>query len=314
MMKKRIKRLLRLRNSSGFTLVEVIVACALLGILILGIMGFVTPILSSVREKEKNARALMLSEVLNTYIFSELQYAYYVATITGAATQETTIVAGNPPAVYPLTYSGSEFPKAKDKNLGLSTLHERFKKLGSDDYEIRCIGIRWLGEAVTHEKKLMVTHEKVKWDENKIWLDTSKQKLLFEDCFYDGLYPIVRFENYSNQYHLDADKRDDTENIASGLGLFVDVYTKPDCYNTKAEVREKALLTWSGESYIGFTNIKNTLDDKTQSNEIVPNIQVNTYAAALGKDSSAAYTSDGEKYYYPESFIFYIAYKSVANG
>ena len=314
MMKKRIKRLLRLRNSSGFTLVEVIVACALLGILILGIMGFVTPILSSVREKEKNARALMLSEVLNTYIFSELQYAYYVATITGAATQDTTIVGGKEPAVYPLTYSGSEFPKAKDKNLGLSTLKARFDKLGSDDYEIRCIGIRWLEEAVTHERKLMVTHEKVKWDDKKIWLDPSKQKLLFEDCFYDGLYPVVRFENYSNQYHLEADKRDDTENIASALGLHVDVYTKPDCYNVKEDTRKNALLTWSGESYIGFTNIKNTLDDKTQSNEIVPNIQVNTYDAARAKDASVVYTSDGENYYYPESFIYYIAFKNITGG
>lgn len=309
-MRRKLKRLLRLRNSSGFTLVEVIVACALLGILVIGVMGFAVPILSSIREKEKNARAFMLSEAISTYIYSTTQYAYYVSTFTGAAAKDT---VGADETITKLTYTGTEFPKKNGK--GLSTLKACYDKLGSDKYEIRCIGIRWREDQISGEKKLMVTNEKV--DQVKLTLDPAKSRLVFEECFYNDLYPMITFENYSNQYQIKegdtlVDRVEDKDlNIAPGLGLIVDVYTSLDCYNTGSGVREKAVISMSGTSYIGFNNIRSTITNPG-SYEVVPNMAVNSYDDALAKeDASAVYSADGEDYYYPDSFIYYIVHKTI---
>lgn len=304
-MKRRLRRLLRLRNSSGFTLVEVIVACALLGILVIGVMGFVTPVLMTVREKEKNARAFMLSDAISTYIYSATQNAYYVATFTGAATGDTTGVS---PKIVGLTYNGTEFPKTGG---GLSTLKSCYDKLDKDKYEIRCIGIRWSEDKLTGEKKLMLTNEKV--DTEKLTLNPAKSKPVFEECFYTGLYPMIKFENYNSQYG-DKPLDDDTKKIAPGLGLIVDIYTSLDCYNTDSDVRKDAMFTMSGTSYIGFNNIKSTITNDSGKYEIVPNQEVNTYANALAKDSTAVYNENGNKYYYPESFIYYIAHKAIQDA
>lgn len=313
-MRKRLRRLLKLRNSSGFTLVEVVVACALLGILILGIMGFVTPVLASVRDKQKNARAFMLSEAINNYILSTTQNAYYIVTFTGASSADT---AGVNPPVTTLTYTGSEFPKMSSGNKGLSSLQSTLGKLGADKYEIRCIGIRWREDQITGEKKLMVTNEKV--DQAKGTLDPSKTRLVFDECFYDDLYPIINLENYDNQYQkkngdvfVDQVPESDV-NIAPGLGLKVNVYTNPDCYSVDATTRTKAMVNTVGESYIGFINIKSNVTNSAGLCEIVPNIEVNSYDAARAKDVSKQYTAEGKTYYFPESFIYYIAHKSILN-
>lgn len=325
-MKKRLRRLRRFRSSSGFTLVEVIIACALLGILILGMMGFITPVLRSVREKQSDARAYMLSEAINTYIYSATQNAYYVATFSGAAIGDA---SGATPKIVGLAYSGTEFPKMnKSGNKGLASLKECFDALGTDNYEVRCIGIRWREDRANGVKKLMVTNETV--DQVKMTLDPTKSRLVFEDCFYSGLYPMVLFENYSNQYYMKDEKgqyylkypkeeeekftpqvQPDDVNVAPALGLTVNVYSTPDCYNTDSTVRENAMLAMSGDSAIAFNNIKSTITNSDGRFEIVPNLEVNSYDAAYAKDSAAAFSEEGQTYYYPESFIYYIAHKSI---
>lgn len=307
-MKRKLKRLLRLRNKSGFTLVEVIIACALLGILVIGVMGFVTPVLNSVREKEKNARAYLLSEAINTYIAQTTQYAYYVVSITGAASGDTT---GATPAAVSASYSGTEFSKKSGK--GLSTLKTTLNNMTDDAYEVRCIGIRWREDRINGTKKLMLTNETV--DQTKLTLDPNKSRLVFEECFYNGLYPTIRFENYDNQYQI---KEGDTMvdrveakdvDIAPGLGIIVDVYTTLDCYSTDSATRNKALFNTEGSCYVGFNNIKSTLMNKGDY-EVIPNQELNTYDAARAKDTSAVATVEGKTYYSPESFIYYIVRKT----
>lgn len=313
-MRKRLKRLLRLRNSAGFTLAEVIIACALLGILILGIMGFVTPILSSVREKQKNARAYMLSEAVDTYIAQTIQYAYFVATFSGAASSDTT---GASPNIVKAKYEKSspgdtlEFPKREGKSL--ETLKACFSKMEADTYEIRCIGVRWHNDGSTGGRKLMLTNEQV--NQTTLALDPSKSKLVFEECFYDDLFPVIKFENYNNQYSKNVGgvvteqvKAEDLD-IAPGLKIVTEVYTNPECYSTTAGTRTNAMFTMNGESYVGLNNIKSNLKNKGDY-EIVPNIEVNTYTAASTADSSLKCTIDGIECYYPESFIYYIVRKT----
>lgn len=323
---KRMKRLLRLRNKSGFTLVEVIISCALLGVLILGVMGFITPVLTSVRAKEQNARATMLSEAICTYIANSTQYAFYVQTLSEVVSNDTRSISGASPAVLSLQYSGSEFEKQKDK--GLNDLLTCMKNdLAGEVYEIRCIGVRWLDvPGGNGMKKLMVTNEKVNQDNCS--LEADKAVPVFEAVYYDGLYPIIKFENYSNQYQLkddDGNLQDKVEadkvDIAAGLRIVTDIYLTPDCYAVKENVRNNALPTLTGSTYADFTNIRSNLTNKgiykihptisahtaSVSGEIVP-----SYAAAYSARSTGeAYNDiDGKEYYYPNSFIYYIVRKT----
>lgn len=323
---KRMKRLLRLRNKSGFTLVEVVIACALLGILVVGIMGFMTPVLSSVRTKEQNARAVMLSEAIDTYIANSIQYAFYVQTFSEVASGDTTASGGGTPNVLSLQYQGSEFEKQKDK--GLSDLLNCLNNdLAGEVFEIRCIGVRWLEEpGGGGVKKLMITNEKV--DQSNCSLDPNESRIVFESVFYDGLYPIITFENYSNQYQLkddsgvpqdqvDADKVD----IAPGLRIVTEVYITPECYSTDATVRNKANLSFTGVTHADFPNIRSNLVNNNGIYKMQPNISAHTatvdgaltpsYAGAFSADSGKEYTDEnGKAYYYPNSFIYFIARKT----
>ena len=108
---KRIRRRLLKRNNAGFTLVDVIVASALLGVLLLGVIGFTQPVLESVREKEQNARAVMLCETIESYIAQSTRYAYFVQTFSNVipadvtSTSPTTLapIATNPSAAAPIS-------------------------------------------------------------------------------------------------------------------------------------------------------------------------------------------------------------------
>lgn len=299
MMKRKLKRLLRLRNSSGFTLVEVIIACALLGILILGMMGFITPVLTSVREKERNARAYMLSEAINTYISESIQYAYYIATFTGATSKDT---YGSSAVIADLKYSGTEFSGSKDGCLkDMKTALD-----GKFPYEIKCIGFRWRQDQISGEWKLMVTNEKV---EDDFTINPAKSKLIFEECFYEKLYPTVTFLNYNSQKPDEVGTSVNTD-IAPGIGLVVDVYTTPNCYNVNSTAREEAIVSMRGTSYVGFSVMKSGILNKNGYYKVIPNQQINTFDSASSKDSSKKYTQDGNTYYSPESFIFYALRKN----
>lgn len=323
-MRKRLKRLLRLRNSAGFTLAEVIIACALLGILIIGIMGFVTPILASVRDKQKNARATMLSEAIHKYIGESIQDAYFVVTLSGATSSDTTGTSpkatsakyGETPGVTP------EFPDSSGGGLG--TLLSCYGNMDHNTFEIKCIGVRWHYDGSTGGRKLMLTNEVVNTEGASPSLALNKSNLVFEDCFYDDLFPIIKLENYDNQYSklvggvLTPQVAADDVGVAPGLRIVTEVYTKPECYSTTASKRENAMLTLGTESYVGLNTIRSSIKNKGDY-EIVPNIVLNSYATALTADGSVqddsldgspntnrVCTIDGTECYYPETFIYYI--------
>ncbi len=322
-MLKRMKRLLRLRNKSGFTLVEVIIACALLGILVVGVLGFATPVLKNIREKEQNARALMLSEAIDSYIANSIQYAFYVQPVSNVASGDTVSVSGDP-AVMSWKYVGTEFEKYKDK--GLSDLLNCFKNdLAGDVFEIKCIGIRWVDVPGTGTKKLMVTNEKV--NQTTCALDPAKAQMVFDPIFYDGLYPIIKLENYSNQYQIKGadgkpvdQVKPENVDIAPGIKITTDVYLTPDCYAVKENVRNSAIMTLTGTTYATLNNIgSNLLNRGVYKNQ--PRIDLHTvnsggvmvpsYPAAYTADSTAAYLDDdGNRYYYSNTFIYYIARKT----
>ncbi len=310
-MPKFLKRLRRWRNKSGFTLIEVIVASALLGVLLIGVIGFATPVMNSVREKEQNARAVLLEEAIHNYVMSSLRYAVYVQTFSQAVPSDAQTSAGVSIPLMSKTYNGTDYPDHNGE--GLQNMLDALKNnLGTEIYEIRCLGVRWLDDPKTAKKKLVLTNEYV--DQTNCALDFTKTKPVFETCFYDDLYPVISFENYTTQYQLMDDSGNPEDQVdpadvklASGLKVTTDIYLTDDCYNIYEEVRDKTLLTFSGVSYADLGNIK--LDDP--SYKLQPDIQMNTYTDAMLKSgTSAVYTGDnGQMYFYPDTYVYYIARK-----
>ena len=329
---RRMKRLLRLRNKSGFTLVEVIIACALLGILVIGIMGFATPILNSVREKEQNARATLLSEAIDVYIANSIQYAFYVVAVDYAASTDTVSVGGAAPIVSTVKYNDSYFG-SNEQGKGLNNLLDRFSSLNPADYEIRCIGIRWMDIPGTSTKKLMLTNEKVNPANGA--LDASATVPVFDPVFYEGMYPIIKLENYSkeeNPYYDESKPIDPVSNpkylndadgselhIAPAIRVVSDIYLTPDCYNIQADVRKNAIQTFTGFTYADLTNIRSSAVNRTGTYKLHPTVSLHTtteggvispsYDGAREADAGAQYVENGETYYYPNSFIYYIVRK-----
>ncbi|MGN0678305.1 MAG: type II secretion system protein [Oscillospiraceae bacterium] len=320
-MLKRIKRLLRKRNNGGFTLVEVIIASALLGILMLGVFGFVQPVLNSVKAKEQNARAVMLCETIESYIANSTKYAYFVQTFSGVTAADVTSVGGTAAPIVGVKYSGTEFPANTDDSLGLM-LNCLNTTLGTTNYEIRCIGMRWLDDTKSGEKKLMLTNEVV--DQSTLALDPTKTKPVFETCFYDGLYPVLNFNNYDNQYTV-LDKTTGTAKdryaadelkIAPALEISMDIYLDPSCYSVDESIRKTAMVSFVGTTYQDFRNISSTNTvNKSGAYKVQPGIEVHSYNDAYTASSGLAYSDPKVgTCYYPDTFIYFIARKTKTGG
>ncbi|MGN1110512.1 MAG: prepilin-type N-terminal cleavage/methylation domain-containing protein [Oscillospiraceae bacterium] len=316
-MLRRIKRLLRKRNNAGFTLIEVIIASALLGILMLGVFGFVQPVMASVKAKEQNARAVMLCETIESYIANSTKLAYYVQTFSGVTAADITTATTAPAPIVSEKYTGTEFPDQAD-----ASLSEMFSCMNSvlntTNYEIRCIGMRWRTDPKTGEKKMMLTNEVV--DQNTGALDPAKSKLVFETCFYDGLYPVLEYKNYSNQYQVldDAgvlvDKYPAADvKMAPALEITMSIYLTPECYSTSETTRKEAMATFNGTTFADFRNIASTATiNKAGEYKLRPNVEVHSYTEAL--TASAAEVYSDSKYgdcYYPETFIYYLTRKTT---
>ena len=97
--------------------------------------------------------------------------------------------------------------------------------------------------------------------------------------------------------------------MAKGLRVTTEIYLEPTCYNANDLKRESKTLTFSGTQYCDFINIRsNLINDGTF--KMQPNIEAHPYSTALSLSSSAVHTGDdGDSYYYPNTFIYYIARK-----
>lgn len=317
MLIKRIKRLLGKRNNGGFTLTEVVVASALLGVLMLGVLGFSQPVLKSVKAKEQNARAVMLCETLESYIASSTKYAYYVQTFSGVTDADSVSTTADPAAIVNAKYVGAEYTDYSGASLA-DMLNCLNNVLGTDNYEIRCIGMRWMDDPKTGEKKLMLTNEVV--DQKNCSIDNSKTKLVFETCFYDGLYPVLFFNNYDNQYKVIdpatgnvVDKYADEDiKLATGLEITAEIYLDPQCYSTTEATRNSAQMTFVGTTFADYRNISsvNTIN-VAKEYKLSPNIEVRSYNEALAASTSKVYLDEEiGSCYYPDTFIYYIARKT----
>jgi len=236
-------RLLKKRGKSGFTLVEVIVSCVLLGILILGVFSVVTPIISGVKSREQNANALMLAEAAEAYIDRSIKNSIYVVIFENAKPDDMK--------------EGATIPESEQMKEMVSFINgpENKDAAGNEVFELKCIAVRWGEDKKSQRYKYMITSETV--DKEKGIVDTapttSKSYNVFETCFYENLFPIFNFEI------MKADVIDDEGNPvtdpATGDVLQQEIpaiKTTIDVYRD-SELQE---LAFKGTGYADLTNIK----------------------------------------------------------
>ncbi len=277
---KRFKRLSKWRNSSGFTLVEVIVSTALLGVLVVGILLFMTPVFSMATSREVNGKAERAVTTMETYLSKTLRSSVYVKAFTNAAIDDVNQGDG---AIY------------NDAELAVM---QEFVAKRKDNYELRCISIRYVEDTNPRNNteggtpyKYMLYSETFNASTRKI--DTTKSQLIFDGCFYEDLYPTFTFERI--QADFDADGNLIPNPLAEGapevkITLYPAIKLTFDIYGN--EVMNEFDRVYRGVSFIELNNIKSLqLNDKGEY-QIFETEQI--------RDGSTS----------KDTFVFYVARKT----
>lgn len=281
-----LSRLSRIRNKSGFTLIEVIVSSVLLGILVLAVVGLITPIMNVVMLNEKNANALMIAEATEAYIDRSIKNSVYVAVFTNA--------------------------NIADINASTINEHEALKEMknflndgnNKDIYDLKVIGIRWETDPRVHHNKYMLYNVKPNYDSsfNLVGTATPAVTPVFENCFYDGLFPKFQFEVMPYiEYEDDGTTIKSVKNVA--------LMTNIEVYSNAA----MTALAASGKGYADLVNVRTPAINRentyklyhilggndAKGDAITVNTELRTEA-----ECEAVYTASK-----PETYIFYVTRK-----
>lgn len=284
-----LKRLLRKRNSSGFTLIEVVIAMALLGILVTGVIAFMSPIIDMIRNNKNNARATLLSESINSYVLGNLRSAYRVDIIAGDNLAKA--------------MSDHPFQYADNGTKGNITIF-----MGPENrtkYELRCMAMAWLedtSEAGGGHKKLMLINCKVDPDNLKV---LSYEKV-FDDSMYSQLYPTLELHPFLTE----AGTKADAYEVISKVSL------NPGCYDVTSEEARSGGANFTGTTYVPCENFKEINKNAmiySPSEAAYPSFsptppadQLVQKSIELWKDTDTDDEGNLPKYFYPDTFIFYV--------
>ncbi|MDE7398164.1 MAG: type II secretion system GspH family protein [Oscillospiraceae bacterium] len=296
-MLKRIKRLFGRRNNAGFTMVEVIVSIALLGIMILGVLGFMAPVMSIVADGEKNARGVMLMEAIDSYITNSLRYAEYVK-------------------IYSNVKQGTD-PTDGDADFTEMTGYV------NATHELRCISFSWMETGIKDQYKLVLRQNRVDQSTFKIaQLANGKPDAVsvMGDCIYDDLYIVPQFRLIDNNYDVPspADPSITTPKYADGdpnlhyIGFqnVTQVYRDNQCYSTEAANRANSSLAYVGESFTACTTIASNYTNKLTAGGYKYKIyEINEGVYDATSVTTQIDEDTGMTLYYPETYIYYVARK-----
>lgn len=239
---KKLKSLLRRRRkNSGFTLVELVVSCGLLGILVVGVTAFIAPVLKTAGDSEKDVRATLLAQTMDEYVNRSIRDSYYVAIFTNA---DRTMVTDN--AVI-------------TKNENIKAMKDYVDK-NNEIYELKCFSYSWAEDVQSNEYKYMLMSEKFKVGSTAL----EGSIPVFENCFYDGLFPEIEIEQLKGK-NLSGDISDSSESIAeSGSEGEVPISAVKTTFNiyTVAEMKTPSFI---GYGFTEFINVRAASDEnKTQ--------------------------------------------------
>ena len=319
-----LKRLLKKKNNGGFTLVEVIISCALLGILVIGLFSFATPVMNMVSSGKKNARATMLAESIDSYIAGMLKNAKLVEVFQYASIEQALLD----------TPAGLKGAASAAPDKGLNKIDKFMQESGNaDKYEVCCIGIVWMDDTKRDgQRKLMLTNNKV----NKTTDSTGSYRLnvigvskVFDDVLYDGLYPIIKLENFgmvstSSSTSTSAPAASSSSGgtpsgtWASGYRILCDIYSDNNCYNVEsADERLKSRLAFKSASYVKCLNMTESASDiivMPSSGDVQDAINTNktiTISTTVEgvPNGGLLYSVGDDEFCYPDTYIYYVVPK-----
>ncbi len=320
-----LKRLLKKRNNGGFTLIEVVISCALLGILVLGICTFATPVMNSVSRGKANARATLFAETIDTYLAGILKNAKMVEVM-----QYTTLENAN---------SGLKGATDADKGLNniISFMSDATK---SANYEVRCLGISWINDSrAPGKRKLMLTNNTV--DASNDFKITGVSKI-FDDVIYNQLYPIITLETFGEVMETSSTSSTSStsttstsepesapesepegvpdpgftpESIAKagGYKISIVVYSDQNCYNAASnDERLKSRPAFRSASFVKCLNMSGEASDvcllATDLQTAITNAVDGNYPTGVTNASTGTlkYTEGEDDFFYPDTYIYYV--------
>lgn len=313
-------RLFKKRRNSGFTLIEVVISCALLGILVFGVFAFASPIMEVINTGKKSGRATGLAEAVDTYIVGTLRSSVKTHIVQNTSFQrihQQTVV--------------------KDAALGLQEIYDFMcdndPETGipnATKYEVRCLGICWVADHASplyssskapdqNPKKQMLVNIKLKNifapgsdnsgalmpEVTNPTLNNAARGLtdrVFDDSLYNGLYPVITVETFKAKDVAG----NETATNANGYKVTADIYTNIGCYSTVSYAqRDKTHLSFRGVSYIEFISPDINKDPVANDVNIIEPVQV----AIDRSRADNQYTVNGSYYYYPDTYIYYVVPK-----
>lgn len=182
---KRIISLLKKRRSGGFTLVEMIVSCALLAVLMAGMMLFISPIISSFNDNQTDITAQNTTICVQEYITRKIRNSYKTFIVEN--TNYTDIQANS-------AYTA----KIKEMNDFCSSVNGTAIEK-SKTYLLECLSLKY----DSTQKKYFLYKEKVNMNNNGKLVTSDAQKV-FADCLYDGLYSTYEFSLAPNGDYVEG--------------------------------------------------------------------------------------------------------------
>lgn len=290
-MTKKLKKLLSKRNNGGFTMVEVIVSAALLGVLLLGMLAFVSPVLNNIHDNEKNARALNVGSCIEHYISRSLRYANYVAIFQNAKYDDTQA-------------SGDiTSPNIPEKIAAMKAFVTSAENIAV--YELKCISLKWTMDEKTQEYKYMLYQEGFRT--NTAEIDPAKAKPVFDGCLYDALYPEVKFTMTTNQGDWEGAPTVDPADIKvrPSHKIEVNIYDDPgmDFHD----------LVFVGTGYTEYLNIKSKDNPDDASSPTGKKYRIYTGVETFLR-TDADVEADSSIIGPGDIYIYYVARKATYNS
>lgn len=291
---KYIKRLLRRRNNGGFTLVEVVVSIALLGIMLIGVLGFTAPLLANVAERQQDAQAVMLMEAIDSYITNNLRNAKFVKIIANVNVNDSNLV------------NSTEYKDAmaEVKSMAANTS-------GGEDV-LRCISFRWMKTGVKEEYKLVLMNEHVDASAPNFGINKLLATEVMGDAIYTDMYIVPKFNMIESDTSTGSTKR----NI--GIENLTRVFKNQSCYSVSDYNRRASTAAYEGQSFNQLTTISSQFLNSPDSTgnykyKAYDIYDAFTYDADGNYESgystlntTVATSADNADIYYPETFIFYV--------
>lgn len=243
---KRLMSLLHKKNSGGFTLVEVIVSCALLGVLLLGVMLFINPVFDMLKVEKQDAKASVVASSIENYITRSLRSTTHVKVFRNATyyeNMENGVLFGN-----------------GTSTSGDSDLNEMraFVDSNKDIYELRCISFTLKNDPKTGEVRYVMSQEYL--NDAKTGLDLNYQVQVFDQCYYTGLYPKVAVGAVAKVDPETGNKvqKEDPNNPGSYLDVYHGIQISVNMYDSSIFEPNSLVFAGSGSTELFMVAMDDT--------------------------------------------------------